>query len=137
MAYALPALPYRNGFIAAAWACVRASMQRKPRASGRLEAKVQPVQPPRLAAADQWAKLSDILGRAVGGAAAAEHLQSAATRQLDLAQYGLTTLVDELSSVMTIPGRKSRTATLHVLGAGHDAMAETSFKPRAGQALAA
>ena len=34
--------------------------------------------------------------------------------QLDLAQYGLTTLVDELSAVMDMQGRRRR-ATVHVL----------------------
>jgi hypothetical protein len=34
--------------------------------------------------------------------------------QLDLAQYGLTTLVDELSAVMDMQGRR-RHATVHVL----------------------
>lgn len=76
--------------------------------------------PKRLHAPDQWAKLNGILARAVGGAAAAGQLQASATQQLDLAQYGLTTLLDELSAVMTIPGRKGRSASLHLFGAGID-----------------
>lgn len=91
-----------------------------------------------LTVADQWSKLSQILNASIGGAVAAHDMQSAATRQLDLAQYGLTTLVDELSAVMALPGRRSRPATLHQLGSGFDMAAEASLAQQtSGQALAA
>ncbi|MEQ1653677.1 MAG: hypothetical protein ABL897_14410 [Hyphomicrobium sp.] len=92
----------------------------------------------RLTVVDQWSKLSSILNASIGGAVAAHDMQSAATRQLDLAQYGLTTLVDELSAVMSIPGRRSRSATLHQLGSGFDMAAEANLAQQTGgQALAA
>lgn len=65
---------------------------------------------------EQWSKISSILVSAVDGARVATDMQCAATQQLDLAQYGLITLVDELSAVMALPGRRSRTATVHAFG---------------------
>lgn len=91
----------------------------------------------RLTAADQWSKLSNILQTSVGRATAAEQNQLSATRQLDLAQYALTTLVDELSAVMTLPGRRSRTATLHMFGSGQDAFVEVAKQTGSSHALAA
>lgn len=64
------------------------------------------VQLARISLADQWQSLSGTLTQAIGRAEQAHVLQSAATRQLDLAQYGLSTLMDELSAVMTVPGRR-------------------------------
>ncbi|MEQ1669701.1 MAG: hypothetical protein ABL893_02470 [Hyphomicrobium sp.] len=93
---------------------------------------------PRLSLADQWTKLSGVLNASVANAAAAQSMQQAATRQLDLAQYGLTTLVDELSAVMTVPGRSRRNATLHTLGNGYDVTGGyEAARPVAGRALAA
>ncbi len=48
------------------------------------------------------------MSTAIAGAKSAADLQSSATQQLDLAQYGLTTLMDELSAVMSVPGRRER-----------------------------
>jgi hypothetical protein len=87
----------------------------------------------RMAATDQWATLSNVLAGATRGAMAAERLQVSATQQLDLAQYGLLTLIDELSEVMVLPGRKSRTATLHTLAQ----LGDVPYGPPAQQALAA
>lgn len=68
--------------------------------------------------ADQWSKVTAVLSQSVDGARIATEMQSAATQQLDLAQYGLITLVDELAAVMAIPGRRSRSATVHALNGG-------------------
>lgn len=84
--------------------------------------------------ADQWSKVSSILLQSVDGARIATEMQSAATQQLDLAQYGLITLVDELSAVMTIPGRRSRGATVHAFNGALDG---AGLPPLQGQALAA
>lgn len=128
LAFALPSLPYSLpdwGSFIAAWigrsgvSTARVAPSRSVAHSIVAHSVVGPA-PARLRAPDQWAKLNGILARAVGGADAARQLQASATQQLDLAQYGLTTLVDELSAIMTIPGRQSRTATLHVIGAGID-----------------
>lgn len=83
--------------------------------------------------ADQWSKISGVLVRSVDGARIANEMQSAATQQLDLAQYGLLTLVDELSAVMTIPGRRSRSATVHAFNSAADSIDLLS----GGRALAA
>ena len=60
----------------------------------------------RITLAGQWQALSGTLSQAIGRAEQAHVLQAAATRQLDLAQYGLSTLMDELSAVMIVPGRR-------------------------------
>jgi len=100
-----------------------------PRADGLVGMPVQ-GQPRPLALADHWSKVTSILSSAVDGARVATEMQSAATQQLDLAQYGLITLVDELSTVMTIPGRSRRSATVHAFGA-------SETRTLLGQALAA
>ena len=66
----------------------------------------------RLSMPDQWQRVSGTLTQAVGRAEQAHTLHSAATRQLDLAQYALITLMDELSAVMTVPSRRE-TAQVH------------------------
>ncbi len=66
------------------------------------------VEPARLSAAAQWARVTDVVSTAIAGAKSAVELQSSATQQLDLAQYGLSTLMDELSAVMAVPGRRER-----------------------------
>lgn len=73
------------------------------------------VEPRRLTLADQWAHLSEIVMGAASRAEEASRCQASATLQLDLAQYALTSLVDELSAVMDMGGRRRR-ATVHVLG---------------------
>ena len=70
----------------------------------------------RLDAVAQWAKLSTILLDAGDRAREAAALQATATRQLDLAHYGLITLRDELSAVMAMPSRRD-TVVVHVFGA--------------------
>jgi hypothetical protein len=74
------------------------------------------VEPRRLSLADQWAYLSDIVMGAASRAEEAARCHASATQQLDLAQYALTSLVDELSAVMDMGGRVRRRATVHVLG---------------------
>jgi hypothetical protein len=72
------------------------------------------VEPRRLTLAEQWARLAHIIRTAFSRAEEAARCHSAAALQIDLAQYGLITLVDELSAVMEMPGRRRR-ATVHVL----------------------
>jgi hypothetical protein len=76
-------------------------VQRFPAAS-RAEAE-----PALLSTERQWARLTAVVSTAIDGAKSAVELQSKATQQLDLAQYGLATLMDELSAVMSVPGRRS------------------------------
>lgn len=54
----------------------------------------------------QWEKVTGVLNRARDHADTAAALQVRATSQLDLAQYGLITLRDELSAVMSLPSRR-------------------------------
>lgn len=84
--------------------------------------------------ADQWAKISTVLIGSVDGARIATEMQSAATQQLDLAQYGLITLVDELSAVMNIPGRRNRSATVHAFNGASESFQALTGK---GRSLAA
>jgi hypothetical protein len=72
-------------------------------------------EPRRLTITDQWNFLSDIVMGAASRAEEAARCHASATLQLDLAQYALTSLVDELSGVMEMGGRRRR-ATVHVLG---------------------
>lgn len=66
------------------------------------------VTPERLSAAAQWSKAAGVVEMAIGRAKSAADLQAAATRQLDLAQYGLSSVLDELAAVMAVPGRRER-----------------------------
>ncbi len=91
-------------------------------------AAVTLVAPQRLSLADQWDRLAGVLGGAITNAQQAKQLQSSATQQLDLAQYALSTLMDELSAVMLVPGRRER-AAVYVL--------ETAPQRAVSQALAA
>ncbi|MFA5957492.1 hypothetical protein [Hyphomicrobium sp.] len=72
-------------------------------------------EPRRLSIAEQWTYLSDIVMGAASRAEEATRCHASATQQLDLAQYALTSLVDELSAVMDMGGRRRR-ATVHTLG---------------------
>jgi hypothetical protein len=72
-------------------------------------------EPRRLTIAEQWTYISDIVVGAASRAEEAARCHASATLQLDLAQYALSSLVDELSSVMDVGGRR-RLATVHVLG---------------------
>jgi hypothetical protein len=77
--------------------------------------RVVRAEPLRLSIADQWARLSAIVMGAAEQAQEAARCHASATVQLDLAQYGLISLVDELADVMDMGGRRRR-ATVHVLG---------------------
>ena len=98
--------------VAAAVVAVAGRFERADAAPVRSVSAAAVAQRP-MTLAEQWSKISAILERSVDGARVATDKQSAATQQLDLAQYGLITLVDELSAVMALPGRRSRTATVH------------------------
>ncbi|MBS0234446.1 MAG: hypothetical protein JSR99_13285 [Proteobacteria bacterium] len=89
------------------------------------------VEPRRLTLQDQWNYLSEIITGAASRAQEASRCQASATLQLDLAQYALTSLVDELSAVMDVGGRRRR-ATVHVLG-----IAPQQFARPVGDAIAA
>ena len=82
-----------------------------------------------LSVAEQWLRLSGVVSGAIRGAHTASQLQVAATQQLDLAQYGLSTMVDELAAVMALPGRRDKKASVHIL--------ETAPTRAGKQALAA
>ena len=71
-------------------------------------------EPRRLTLAEQWTRLADIIRCALKSAEEAAQCHASAALQLDLAQYGLISLVDELSAVMDMGGRRRR-ATVHVL----------------------
>jgi hypothetical protein len=72
--------------------------------------------PPIQSAAQQWSRLAMVVKAAIVGAEEANRRQTAATQQLDLAQYALYTLGDELAAVMSIPGRREP-ASVHILDA--------------------
>lgn len=94
-------------------------------------AKEMPRQsePRRLSIAEQWSQISGIVMGAASRAEEATRCHASATLQLDLAQYALTSLVDELSAVMDVGGRRRR-ATVHVLGVA-------PRRPTMGDAIAA
>jgi hypothetical protein len=102
---------------------IAARMPRRRKTLGR------PAEPlVRLTLADQWQRLTETLTQSIDRAEQAQQLQAAATRQLDLAQYAMTTLVDELAAVMAVPGRRA-SAIVHRF--------EVPARQPAGQALAA
>lgn len=76
----------------------------------------KPVEPRRLSLAEQWTYLRDIVMGAARQAEEATRCHVSATQQLDLAQYALASLVDELAAVMDMGERVRRRATVHVLG---------------------
>lgn len=80
------------------------------------------AEPRRLTLQDQWSRLSEIVIGAASRAEEASRCQASATLQLDLAQYALSSLVDELSAVMDMGGRRRR-ATIHVLGVSSQTLA--------------
>ena len=139
MAFLPPVLTRRPG-ISAVFAGlaerVRGSLTRSQGSAQKSIAK-RSVNSVRLTGADQWSALSRILTSAVVGAEEAGRLQTAATQQLDLAQYGISTLIDELAAVMTLTGRRDRMATLYVLGAGANGAASLGGHSGSGRALAA
>jgi hypothetical protein len=138
LAFVLPALSRRNGLFTDMVDLVRRAFARPAIADApRNAVKAITIPTVTLTLADQWAKLSGILTGAVKQAENARHLQKAATQQLDLAQYALSTLVDELSAVMSVEGRRDRKAELYILGAGLDTSAGNQRRTAGGRALAA
>jgi len=101
---------------------VRAPVKEAPRQS----------EPRRLSLAEQWSQISGIVMGAASRAEEATRCHASATLQLDLAQYALTSLVDELSAVMDVGGR-CRRATVHVLGVAPQLPRRTAM----GDAIAA
>lgn len=96
--------------IAAVWVFVRSYF-----GDSRDQEVTRPVaEPRRLTLAEQWDCLSNVIKGAASRAEEATRCHASASLQLDLAQYALTSLVDELSSVMDMGGRRRR-ATVHVL----------------------
>jgi hypothetical protein len=77
---------------------------------------VRAAEPRRLTIADQWAYLTDIVMGAASRVEEATRCHASATQQLDLAQYALSSLVDELATVMDMGERVRRRATIHVFG---------------------
>jgi len=75
---------------------------------------IQYVEPRRLTFVEQWAYLSETVKGALSRAEEATRCHTSAALQLDLAQYALTSLVDELSAVMDVGGRR-RPASVHML----------------------
>ena len=126
----LPARRVERGTVEGSAAGDGASASRGTVAPSR--AVPQAIRPMTLA--DQWSRVTAVLSQSVDGARVASEMQSAATQQLDLAQYGLITLMDELSTVMAIPGRRSRSATVHAF---NSAAENADPAPLLGQALAA
>ncbi|MGL4397110.1 MAG: hypothetical protein ACRCS9_11270 [Hyphomicrobium sp.] len=55
---------------------------------------------------DQWARVRGVLDLATAQVDHAHALQTAATLQVDLATYALSSLYDELSAVMAVAGRR-------------------------------
>lgn len=72
------------------------------------------TEPRRLTLVEQWNSLSNIIKGAFFSAEEATRCHKSAALQLDLAQYALISLVDELSAVMDV-GVRRREATVHVL----------------------
>jgi hypothetical protein len=68
-------------------------------------------EPQRLTLAEQWGYLTDTIKGALSRAEEATRCHASAALQLDLAQYALSSLVDELSAVMDVGGRR-RPATV-------------------------
>ena len=132
MALVLPSLPRQTGlFASAAELMVQAYDWLTPAWRNTTRREAAPLQ---RSPADQWGRLSAVLTTAVTGAEQARKLQGAATQQLDLAQYGISTLLDELSTVMKVSNRRESKATLHVLGSSiaTEAGADAAFAQRPG-----
>lgn len=72
----------------------------------------------------QFKRLSAIVNDAIGSAERAVRMQASAYQQLELAQYGLSTLSAELSSVMKLPARSE--PAVRLMGDG-DSRLSTQF----------
>jgi hypothetical protein len=66
----------------------------------------QPVKPRRMGRDEEWLKLAGIVRTAVQRAEDATGFHASASQQLDLAQYALANLLDELTGVMSVPNRR-------------------------------
>lgn len=62
----------------------------------------------RLSQADQFARVAGVVSSAIDTVLDTQRRQAAVAQQLDLAQYALNALSDELSAVMTVPGWRER-----------------------------
>lgn len=69
---------------------------------------------PRLGAEDQWSKLVGIVSSSIDRAAISQRCHIAAENQLDAAAYALSTLMDDLAAVMTLPARRPGTAVVRL-----------------------
>ena len=61
--------------------------------------------PARLSMSSQFHRLAGLIASAIARQRNAGELQAAAARQLDLAQYGLKKLIDDLAFAIDIPAR--------------------------------
>lgn len=66
----------------------------------------QPARPRRMGRDEEWLKLAGIVRTAVQRADDATGFHASASQQLDLAQYALASLLDELAGVMPVPNRR-------------------------------
>ncbi len=106
--------------VAANWNMPVEAENAEAKVTTKIGAKAAPAaghapEPRRLTITDQWGYLSDVIKDAAARAEEAARCHTSAALQLDLAQYALTSLVDELSAVMDVGGRRRR-ATVHILG---------------------
>ena len=83
-------------------------------APGEASSKRPGVEPRLLTIAEQWNRLASVITSAGAKVEIAARCHASAALQLDLAQYALTSLVDELANVMDVQGRRRR-GTVHVL----------------------
>lgn len=90
------------------------------RATGVSKVTRHPAVAAKITLAQQWVTIAALLGEAGRAADQARKLQKGATQQLDLAQYGLVTLRDELSAVMAIASRRDTTAVVHLFEPASD-----------------
>jgi hypothetical protein len=86
----------------------------------------QRAEPRPLTLSEQWAALTGIVMGAAARAEEAVRCHVSATQQIDLAQYALSSMIDELSAVMDMGGRVRRRATIHVFGAAQPAISMPS-----------
>jgi Asp/Glu/hydantoin racemase len=62
----------------------------------------------RIGAAEQFARVAGVVSSAIETVTDVNRRQAAVAQQLDLAQYALNSLSDELSAVMSVPGWRER-----------------------------
>ena len=84
------------------------------RTSGKVKVSRNSAAAAQISLKQQWAMIIGLLGEAGRAADEARKLQKVATQQLDLAQYGLVTLRDELAAVMAIASRRDTSAVVHL-----------------------